>query len=102
MALFYKKAAIATMIKHGRGVQSKATEFLNQGNIPVCDYDDPLYALAKFVPWNFPQTHGEDTYIAMFGGLHMDMAIRKHTMTTRGALDGQMHGRRQTCIFRHS
>ena len=49
MPLFYEKAAIATMVKHGMVVQRLATEFLNPGQIPVTAFDGPLYALAKQV-----------------------------------------------------
>ena len=39
--------------------------------------DAPLYALAMFVQWNWHQTHGEDKYVIMFGGLHFEMAMWK-------------------------
>ena len=38
-------------------------------------FDAPLYALAKFVQWNWPQSHGESQYVVMFGGLHVEMAM---------------------------
>ena len=72
LPLFYEKAATASMIKHGMDVQRKATQFLNPGQIPVMAVDAPLYALAKFVQWNWPQTHGEDKCVVMFGGLHIE------------------------------
>jgi hypothetical protein len=34
-----------------------------------------LFALAKFVQWSWPQTHGEDKHVVMFGGLHLEMAL---------------------------
>ena len=71
MPLFYEKAASAAMVKHGMDVQRQATEFLNPGQIPV---DAPLYALAKLVQWKWPNTHGEDKYVVMLGGLHIEMA----------------------------
>ena len=77
LPLFYEKAATASMIKHGMDVQCKATQFLNPGQIPVMAVDAPLYALAKFVRWNWPQTHGEDKCVVMFGGLHIEMAMWK-------------------------
>lgn len=27
--------------------------------------------------WNWPHTHGEDKYVVMFGGLHIEMAMWK-------------------------
>ena len=38
-------------------------------------FDAPLFALAKFVQWKWPVTHGEEKFIAMFGGLHTEMAM---------------------------
>ena len=52
--LFYEKAAMAAMIKHGMNVLCLATEFLNPGQIPVVAFDAPLYALAKFTQWKWP------------------------------------------------
>ena len=63
------------MIKHGMDVLRVATQFLNPGQIPVIALDTPLYALAKYIQWNWPQTHGEDKYVAMFGSLHIEMAV---------------------------
>ena len=51
LPLFYEKAATPAMIKHGMDVVRLATEFLNPGQIPVIAFDDPLYALAKFIQW---------------------------------------------------
>ena len=38
-------------------------------------FDQPLFALAKLVQWQFPATHGEGQYVAMLGGLHTEMAL---------------------------
>ena len=75
LPIFQEKAATAAMIKHGMDVLREATQFLNPGQIPVVALDAPLYALAKYIQWNWPQTHGEDKYVAMLGGLHIEMAI---------------------------
>ena len=65
------------MIKHGMNVLCTATEFLNLGQIPIMAFDAPLFALVKFTQWNWPETHGEDKFIVMFGGLHIEMAMWK-------------------------
>ena len=36
--------------------------------------DQPLFALAKQIQWQWPNTYGEDMFIVMFGGLHIEMA----------------------------
>ena len=77
LPLFYEKAATAAMIKHGMNVLRLATEYLNPGQVPVITFDAPLYALAKFIQWNWPDTHGEEKFIPMFGGLHIEMAMWK-------------------------
>ena len=75
LALFFGKSASPAMIKHGMDVQRQAIQFLNPGQIPVTTFDQPLFALAKLVQWQFPTTHGEETYVVMLGGLHTEMAL---------------------------
>ena len=76
-ALFYEKAATASMIKHGMVVHRNiyATPIQNPGQIPVMAVDATLYALVKLVQWNWPQTHDKDKCLLMFGGLHIEMAM---------------------------
>ena len=45
--------------------------------VPVMTFDAPLFALAKFIQWKWPDTHGEDKFVAMLGGLHIGMALWK-------------------------
>lgn len=75
LPLFYEKAATLAMIKHGMHVQKKITDHLNPGQVPVMAFDQPLFALAKFVQWKWPETHGEKKFVVMFGGLHIEMAL---------------------------
>lgn len=77
LPLFYEKAATTAMVKHGMNVVHWGTEFLNPGQIPVVAFDAPLYALAKLTQWNWPETHGEDKFVPMFGGLHIEMTTWK-------------------------
>ena len=53
------------MIKHGITVLQRATEFLNPGQIPVMAFDAPLFALAKFVQWKWPETY--ELFIVLHG-----------------------------------
>ena len=39
--------------------------------------DQPLYALAKKIQWEMKPSHGEDKFVIMFGGLHIEMAALK-------------------------
>ena len=75
LPLFYEKASTPAMIKYGMDALKKAIKFLNPAQIPVMAVDQPLFALAKMVQWKWPDTHGEDKYVVMFGGLHLEMAL---------------------------
>ena len=63
------------MIKHGMDVVRQATTFLNPGQVPIITVDQPLFALVKMVQWKWPTSHGEQAFIAMMGGLHVEMAL---------------------------
>ena len=75
LPLFYEKAATPAIIKHGMDVQKQAIEYLNPGQIPVTTFDQPLFALAKYVQWKWPATHGEAVHVVILGGLHTEMAL---------------------------
>ena len=72
LPLFNDKAATLAMMKHGINILRSAIEF---GQITGMVFDVPLFALAKFVRWKWPEMHGENKFIAMFGGLHIEMAM---------------------------
>uniref|UniRef100_UPI00358E5A52 uncharacterized protein n=1 Tax=Myxine glutinosa TaxID=7769 RepID=UPI00358E5A52 len=75
LPLFYEKSATPAMIKHGMDVQRQATEYLNPGQIPVTTFDQPLFTLAKYVQWKWPDTYGEKVHVVMMGGLHIEMDL---------------------------
>ena len=75
LPLFYEKSATPAMIKHGMDVERQAIQFLNPGQIPITTFDQPLFALAKFVQWKWPDTRGEKVHVIMLGGLHTEMAL---------------------------
>lgn len=75
LPLFYEKASSLAMVKHGMDMQLKATAHLNPGQIPITAFDQPLFAIAKFVQWKWPLVHGETKHVVMFGGLHLEMAL---------------------------
>ena len=56
-------------------VERQAIQFLNPGQIPITTFDQPLFALAKFVQWKWPDTHGEKVHVIMLGGLHSELAL---------------------------
>ena len=73
------------MVRHGMDVVNDVVLHVNPGQTPVIAMDQPLFALAKLIQWNMPETHGEDKYVVMFGGLHIEIAAFK---ALGGFLDG--------------
>ena len=73
--LFPEKATSLSMVKHSMGVIKSVTDYLNPEQVPVMAVNQPLFALAKYVQWTWPQTFGEDKFVIMFGGLHIEMCI---------------------------
>ena len=50
---------------------------LNRGQVPVIALDQPLYAVAKEIQWNWSGIYGEEKFVVMFGGFHIEMAFLK-------------------------
>jgi len=75
LPLFYEKASSLAMVKHEMEMQRKATAYLNPGQIPITAFDQPLFAIEKFVQWNRPLVHGQSRHVVLFGGLHIEMAL---------------------------
>uniref|UniRef100_UPI00358F76BE uncharacterized protein n=1 Tax=Myxine glutinosa TaxID=7769 RepID=UPI00358F76BE len=63
------------MVKHGMEVLKLMIQTRNPGQIPVMVGDQPIFALAKYAQWNWPQTLGESRYIIILGDLHTEMAL---------------------------
>ncbi len=53
---------------------NEAISYLNSNQVPVITADQPIYALAKQVQFHWPDRYGEDRFVVMFGGLHIEMA----------------------------
>ena len=77
LPLFEEEAASVTMIRHSIDVVTQAVRFLNPNQIPVLACDQPLYALAKKIQWNWPEIYGEGKLVIMFGGFHTELAALK-------------------------
>ena len=56
---FYENAASIAMVKHGMDIQKDITNYLNPGQIPVITFDQPLFAIGKYVQWKWPESYGE-------------------------------------------
>ena len=77
LPLFYDQAHSVAMIRHSMNVVKKAVDILSPGQVPVITVDQPLFTIAKQIQWNWTASHGEDQFIVMFGGLHIEMAAFK-------------------------
>ena len=77
LPLFTEKVQSASMILHVMNLIRQAVQRLNPQQIPVIIADMPLYAICKQIQWQWPKTHGEEKYVAMLEGLHIEMSILK-------------------------
>ena len=75
LPLFRDKAATPEMIRHGMNLIKDVTEHLNPHQVPVMVVDQPLYDLAKKIQWTFPDIFGEEKFLVMLGGLHIEMVL---------------------------
>ena len=55
----------------------KITQAVNPGQTPVLTVDQPLYAIAKKIQWKWPDQYGENKFVVLMGGLHIEMAVLK-------------------------
>ena len=52
-------------------------QYLNPGQTLVMACDQPLFDIAKQLQWIIPNSYGEDLYVIMLGGLHIEITARK-------------------------
>lgn len=74
LPLFPDDSKSVAMIHHSMDMVKKAMQELNPNQLPVITFDQPLYAIAKLIQWNWPDTYGEKHFITILGGLHLEMA----------------------------
>ena len=77
LPLFLESAHTVAMIKHSLYVIKSVIEHLNPWQTPVITFDQPLDALAKQIQWKWPGMYGEDKFVIMCGGLHIQMGALK-------------------------
>ena len=77
LPLFQEESKSPAMIRHSMNVVRDAINFLNPGQSPVIACDQLLYALAKEIKWTWPETLGENQYVVMLGGLHIELTALK-------------------------
>jgi len=85
LPLFTEKAASVGMVKHGMDILLDIIDRLNEDQVAVMAFDQPLFALAKYIQWCWPDKYGEQMFVTMLGGLHTEMNAWK---TVGDLLDG--------------
>ena len=77
LPMFLENAHSVAMIMHSMNVIKSAVQHIEPGETPVITLDQPLFAAAKQIQWNRPASHGENQFVIMLGGLHIEMAAFK-------------------------
>jgi len=62
------------MMTHVMEVVLAAIKHLNPQQVPVLVVDQPLFALCKIIEHLRPESLGEDVFVLLMGGLHIEMA----------------------------
>ena len=81
LPLLRDEAHSVSTIRHVMDKIRDVVTLLNPQQVPVIAADQPLYALAKQIQWHWPERYGEDKFLIMFGGLHIEMAALKSAGT---------------------
>ncbi|KAH3798968.1 hypothetical protein DPMN_152572 [Dreissena polymorpha] len=74
LPLFQEEAKSAAILRHSMTIIKACVNFLNPGQIPVMACDQPLYALAKNIQWNWPERYGDNLIVVMFGCIYIEIA----------------------------
>ena len=69
--------SVAMISLHAINMIKAAVHHVNPEQVPVVTLDQPLFAIAKQIQWNWPETHGKDKLVIMLEGLHIEMAASK-------------------------
>ena len=77
LPMFPDDSKSMAMIRHALNVIRVAVKELNPAQVPIVTLDQPLYSLAKQVQWCWPETHGEEHFVIILGGLHIEMCCLK-------------------------
>ena len=77
LPLFREGSKSAAMIRHEMGVVKQAVNHVNPNQTPVIALNQPLYAIAKQIQWNWSDIYGEEKFVIMIGALHIEMAALK-------------------------
>ena len=77
LPLLREQAHSVATVRHVMDKVKDTLIFLNPDQTPVITADQPIFAVAKQIQWQWPEQYGEDKFVIMFGGLHIEMAALK-------------------------
>ena len=77
LPLFREGSKSAAIIRHAMGGVKQAVNHVNSNQTPVIALDQPLYAIAKQIQWNWSDIYGEEKIVIMMGAFHIEMAALK-------------------------
>ena len=75
LPLFRENANNPTTLYHSLHLTIRMTDFLNAGQTPILEVDQPLYALCKKLQWKYPETVRENRCLLMIGAMHTEKMI---------------------------
>ena len=75
LPLFRHTTNSPAMMQHCLTVVHALMKKLSPSQTPVVAVDQPLYALMKQIQWHWPSAFGEDKFVILLGGLHIEMAV---------------------------
>ena len=75
LPLFTEESKSGARIRHSVDVIKKAVGHVNPGQTPVETFDQSLFALPKQIQWCWHNRYGEEQFIIMLDGLHIEMAL---------------------------
>ena len=77
LPLFEDSAHLLAMVRHSMKIVQNAMKFINSDQIPVLTCDQSLFAMAKEIQWTWPVELGENYFVVMLGGLHIEITAFK-------------------------
>lgn len=111
--MFAENAHSLAMALHSMNIVQSAVHHVNYSQTPVIAVNHPLFALAKQIQWTLVNSHGEDKFVVMFGGLHIEMTAFKvlgkwldgsgwTEIVTNAGVASQSRGKNKTCPSSYS
>ena len=76
LPLFTESPNNATMVWHGMKVISWAIANINPDQTPVMEVDQPLFTLAKKLPWRYHDSeYGGNRFLVILGAMHTEKLL---------------------------